>query len=66
MKLESQCCHKCTKRHIGCHADCADYLEAKERLAKIKDEMQKQKSTSGYFIDVARRKRKMYREKNKK
>ena len=66
MKLESQCCHKCTKRHMGCHADCADYLEAKERLAKIKDEMQKQKSTSGYFIDVARRKKKMYREKNKK
>ena len=66
MKLESQCCHKCTKRHMGCHADCADYLEAKERLAKIKDEMQKQKSTSGYFIDVARRKRKMYREKTKR
>lgn len=66
MKLESQCCHKCTKRHMGCHADCADYLEAKERLAKIKDEMQKQKSTSGYFIDVARRKKKMYREKTKR
>lgn len=66
MKLESQCCHKCTKRHMGCHADCADYLEAKERLAKIKDEMQKQKSTSGYFIDVARRKKKMFREKTKR
>ena len=58
MKLESQCCHNCQKRHMGCHADCADYLKAKERLAKIKDEMQKQKSTSGYFIDVARRKKK--------
>ena len=51
---------------MGCHADCADYLEAKERLAKIKEEMQKEKSTAGYFVDVARRKRKMYREKTKR
>ena len=51
---------------MGCHAKCADYLEAKERLDKIKEEMQKEKSTAGYFVDVARRKKKMYREKNKK
>ena len=43
MKLESQCCLKCKKRHMGCHAKCADYLEAKERLDKIKEEMQKEK-----------------------
>ena len=66
MKLESQCCNKCTKRYMGCHAKCADYLEAKERLDKIKEEIQKEKSTAGYFVDVARRKKKMFREKNKK
>lgn len=66
MKLETQCCKNCKKRHMGCHADCADYLKAKEELARIKEQMQKESVTVGYFVDVARRKNKMYREKTKR
>ena len=54
------------KRHMGCHADCADYLKAKEELARIKEQMQMESLTVGYFVDVARRKNKMYREKTKR
>ena len=66
MKLETQCCKDCKKRHMGCHSDCADYLKAKEELARIKEEMQKQSTTVGYFVDVARRKKKKFREKTKR
>ena len=51
---------------MGCHADCADYLKAKEELARIKEQMQMESLTVGYFVDVARRKNKMYREKTKR
>lgn len=29
-------CHGCQKRRVGCHADCADYLEAKKQLEDTK------------------------------
>lgn len=66
MKLDSQCCYKCEKRHMGCHADCEDYLKAKEELAEIKEKLHKQSINDGYFVDVARRKKKKFREKTKK
>ena len=25
-----ECCHKCTKRHVGCHGTCPDYADAKK------------------------------------
>lgn len=29
------CCYKCTKRVVGCHAKCKDYIdETEERLAE--------------------------------
>lgn len=66
MKLESQCCLNCKKRHMGCHADCIDYLSAKEELARIKEQMQNESKNVSYFVDVARRKNKKFREKNKR
>ena len=24
------CCHKCERRHMGCHATCETYIEAKK------------------------------------
>ena len=41
-------------------------MKAKEELARIKEQMQKESLTVGYFVDVARRKNKMYREKTKR
>lgn len=66
MKLRNNCCKDCSRRHVGCHADCADYIAAKAELEKIKEQMQKDAQTIGYFVDVAKRKNKKYREKTKR
>ena len=28
-------CYECTRRHIGCHARCADYIQFKTKLDEI-------------------------------
>lgn len=31
------CCYKCEKRYLGCHADCEDYKKEKEELTRIRE-----------------------------
>lgn len=66
MKLRSQCCKDCQRRHKGCHSDCEDYLAAKKELDELKKQMQAAAANDGYFVAVARRKQKAYREKSRK
>ena len=43
-KPESTCIN-CTKRVLGCHTDCVEYAEYKEKLAIYKAWLRKIKST---------------------
>jgi len=36
MKLYSQCCKDCKKRHPKCHSECEEYLAAKEENERIR------------------------------
>jgi hypothetical protein len=51
-----QCCHKCNKRHQGCHGTCGDYLSAKKTFDAQKSEISKNKkildSYTNYAISV--------------
>ena len=35
MATKINCCYQCDKRHINCHADCADYIE--QRQQRVED-----------------------------
>ena len=32
------CCRKCTKRYVGCHSSCQDYILEKEKIERIRQE----------------------------
>lgn len=36
MNLCIRCCNGCTKRKVGCHASCQDYIQEKERNEEIR------------------------------
>ena len=60
MKLDTNCCKDCERRHIGCHATCDDYIAAKRRHDEIAAERQKEKLVNDYQAEVTRQKRKRY------
>lgn len=31
------CCYKCEKRYLGCHAECEEYKKEKEELTRIRE-----------------------------
>ena len=33
-----RCCKDCTRRHVGCHGTCEDYIQEKSDYDKCKDE----------------------------
>lgn len=39
-----ECCRVCpkTKRHVGCHSDCKDYLKDKEKFETLKIAIRRQ------------------------
>lgn len=37
MAMKITCCKDCTKRHIGCHASCEDYIKQKTELDRIRE-----------------------------
>jgi len=41
-------CHKCERRHIGCHADCEKYDKYKTENAEIMKELKKAKDDIYY------------------
>ena len=36
--LSKACCLDCEKRYLGCHSNCSDYKQYKEKLAFIKEQ----------------------------
>lgn len=58
MKMNNNNCHGCTRRHVGCHAECPDYTQPTDRK-KVVDE--------AYIYDVmkARRIKQEYMKKHK-
>ena len=63
MKLNSQCCKDCKKRHPGCHGECEDYINAKAEAERIRQKLIEQGMISGYFADTSRKKKKRYMKK---
>lgn len=51
-KMNKGVCFECPKRIVGCHSKCEKYLEEKEKRAKEKAEMLKQKSEDNVVKDV--------------
>lgn len=54
-------CYKCEKRYIGCHADCADYVEWKteheSKRQAIRDAKGKERIANEYrFEQINKRK----------
>ena len=46
------CCKDCSKRRIGCHGMCKDYMEEVNRNNKIKEEIHKKKEFENTFVDL--------------
>lgn len=61
MKLPTQCCYKCEKRHHKCHATCETYIAAKAELEKIKAEKAKDSEINAYAANVVKKKIKQWR-----
>jgi hypothetical protein len=43
-------CHKCEKRHPGCHGTCSDYKEYREKLDQT-NEVKRKESVAAYFVN---------------
>lgn len=58
-------CQGCKERHAGCHADCAAYLEARERNqaanAEEREKIDKQLDYVSYKMQVVERAKKRRR-----
>ena len=61
MKLPTQCCYKCEKRHHKCHATCETYIAAKAELERIKAEKTKDSEINAYAANVVKKKIKQWR-----
>lgn len=48
MKDNFLCCKDCRDRHIGCHADCSRYLQAKEEREKKRQIIRQEKDLEIY------------------
>ena len=58
MKMVNGPCKDCTRRYVGCHAECEDFAIAKAKHEKAKTERKKEMDYIGYVSDNARRMKK--------
>ncbi len=47
-------CKGCTKKYIGCHSDCKDYLEYKEATAKLKEKIRLSKEAYSVHVEICK------------
>lgn len=45
-----ECCYKCTKRHVGCHSDCEEYLATKKAYDEKKAILDKEKANHNSVV----------------
>lgn len=45
-----KCCKDCTKRHVGCHSECQDYITEKRMLEEELQRVAKQRDLD-YLLD---------------
>lgn len=61
------CCENCTtKRHVGCHATCEEYLADRAKLDKINAERRKQYEPENYTLGVCSAKAETRRKKERR
>ena len=46
--LGIMCCNNCTKRYVGCHSNCKDYILEKEKIEKIRQDRMRENDL--YYI----------------
>lgn len=63
MNLRSQCCHNCSDRHVGCHADCEAYAAARAELEQAKQRLNNENEYVAYVAAATREMRKHKRKK---
>lgn len=44
-------CKSCQGRYVGCHSDCQEYKEAKQKQQALKDERDRKKNVDYYIIE---------------
>lgn len=42
-------CYQCTKRQVGCHSTCQDYIQYQEYIACLKEAKRKETMHKTYF-----------------
>ncbi len=52
-----KCCYKCDKRHVGCHADCEDYLAFRREKESHKKNVEMAAVIKGYYTEKYKRER---------
>jgi hypothetical protein len=58
MKNTFECCHNCERRHIGCHADCQEYLTAKAAILEAKRRKYMEDEYINYVANAVRKMKK--------
>lgn len=46
------CCKDCTKRTLGCHSKCEEYLAEKAKRQELNDKRRKEKDSINDFKEV--------------
>lgn len=55
-------CHGCTRREVGCHGKCADYLAWREERDKLNEERQAERDVNQAIISsIQKTRRSIYR-----
>ena len=63
MKMVNGPCKDCTRRYVGCHAECERYKEAKKKHAEMMMEMFKDRHVCEYLADQAAKRAKRYKKR---
>lgn len=64
MQLRDNPCRDCVEdRHIGCHAECERYKEAKKKHAEMMMEMFKDRHVCEYLADQAAKRAKRFKKR---
>lgn len=63
--LNNPCDRYCPDRHIGCHAECEKYIQAKKAHDELLKKIRKDVDIKGYMARTATKKKERYLKKRK-
>ena len=56
--MKTDTCRECTKRHVGCHSTCQDYIKFRQELDEVNKKIRKERLMDYLSKPTIKRRRK--------